>query len=103
VLSVLLCLPILAGSCASLRTLPKHRDLQPMWSDYQKLPDSRALVVAGELRRNQWVAGASGGHSSVEDAIDEAMKECLARRSQRRIQAPCLVYAQGEEVVWPHR
>jgi hypothetical protein len=82
---------------------PPHRELAPIWRDYRALPAERALAVAGELRNDSWVAGASGGHALRGEAEAEALRECRKRRLQRRMQAPCLVYAVGDEVVWPGR
>jgi hypothetical protein len=63
------------------------------------MPDERALALAGdpELR---WVAGASSGHASLQEAEQEALAECRRRRAQRRMQDPCRLYAVGDEIVW---
>jgi len=90
---------LLLSACAS--SSPAHRELAPIWRDYRALPAERALAIAGELRHDQWVAGASGGHASRDDAEAAALAECSRRRAQRRMQAPCVLYAIGDEVVWP--
>lgn len=106
VLSLGSCGPALAGwsllllvACAA-RNAP-HPELAAIWRDYGALPEQRALAIAGELRQNLWVAGASGGHALRSDAEWEALRECQRRRKQQRMQAPCRLYAVGNEVVWP--
>jgi hypothetical protein len=91
------CAAVLAA-CAS--SSPEHRELAPIWREYSALPAERALAIAGELRRDHWVAGASGGHELLADAESAALEECRRRRAQRRMQAPCSLYAVGDEVVW---
>jgi hypothetical protein len=71
-----------------------------VWREFLALPEQRALAIAGDPRRDRWVTGASGGHASREEAEESALVECLRRRAQRRMQAPCQIYAVGEEVVW---
>jgi hypothetical protein len=80
-----------------------HPALSPVWRDYQRLSDERALAVAGELRSDRWVAGATGGHANREAAEGAALAECQKRRLEQRMQEPCLVYASGDEIVWPER
>ena len=80
---------------------PLHPELAPVWRDYRALPEQRALAIAGELRHDRWVAGASGGHGLRGEAEAAALRECRSRRVQQRMQAPCRVYAVGDEVVWP--
>ena len=91
-----------AGLISACATAPlPHRELAPVWRDYRALPAQRALAVAGELRHDRWVAGASGGHALRGQAEAEALRECRRRRMQQRMRAPCRVYAVGDEVVWP--
>jgi hypothetical protein len=89
---------VVLSACAS--PSPPHHELAPIWRDYRALPAERALAIAGELRQDRWVAGASGGHASRGEAEAQALEECRKRRAQRRMQAPCLLYAVGDEVVW---
>lgn len=89
----------LLSACAAGRSLDPQ--LAPLWRDYQALPEQRALAVAGELRQQRWVAGASGGHASAAEAEAAALSECRRRRARQRMRAPCLLYASGDEVVWP--
>ena len=90
------------SACAAGPAAPHHA-LAPVWRDYSALPEQRALAIAGELRHDRWVAGASGGHAVPEAAETEALRECQRRRLQKRMQAPCRIYAVGNEVVWPGR
>ncbi len=88
------------SACAAGPAAPHHA-LAPVWRDYSALPEQRALAIAGELRHDRWVAGASGGHALPGEAEAAALRECQRRRVQQRMQAPCRVYAVGDEVVWP--
>jgi hypothetical protein len=96
---------VVLSACARSPSSPPspHRELAPIWREYRDLPAERALAIAGELRHDHWVAGASGGHASRGKAEAQALEECRRRRAQRRMQAPCLLYAVGDEVVWPGR
>ncbi len=85
--------------CASSDALP-HPDLAPVWRDYLALPAERALAIAGDPRRDRWVAGASSGHDTRNRAESEALRECQKRRGMRRMQAACVLYAVGDEIVW---
>jgi hypothetical protein len=89
----------LFSGCASYHRAP-HPDLARVWRSFLALPEERALMIAGDPRRDLWVVGASGGHASPEEAEDSARAECMQRRAQRRIQAACQLYAIGEEIVW---
>ncbi len=75
------------------------RSSSPLWSEYASLPRPRALAIAGELRHNQWVAGASGGHATPSEAEAGALRECRKRRLERRIVAPCQIYAIDDQIV----
>lgn len=86
-------------ACASDGPTP-HPDLARVWSDFETLPDERALAIAGDPRRDRWVVGASGGHASRSEAEDRALLECRARRAARRMREACVLYAVGDEIVW---
>jgi hypothetical protein len=77
-----------------------HPDLRLVWRDYLSLPAQRALAIAGEPQRGRWVTGASGGHATREEAEAGAIAECRRRRALRRLQAACVLYAVGDEIVW---
>jgi hypothetical protein len=96
------CLALAMSGCASDGPTP-HRDLTAVWRDFASLPDQRALAVAGDPARDRWVAGASGGHETREQAEAEALLQCRMRRARRRLQAPCALYAVGDEIVWGGR
>jgi len=70
-----------------------------LWIQYSELSDSRALALAGDPSRT-WVAGMAGGQPTVEAAQRKALAACGQRRSERRIQEPCRLYASGDRVVW---
>ncbi len=90
--------PPLLG-CAS-RPAPPHADLAPVWREFVALPAERALAIAGDPGRDRWVAGVSGGHATREEAEAEALVRCRAQRALRRMQAACVLYAVGDEIVW---
>lgn len=92
-----------AVSCAGVGAPSVHPDLAPVWRDYQKLPAERAMVLAGDPRRDRWVVGAVGGYSTQEEAKAAAIEQCLKRRAKRRIQDACTLYALGDDVVWRRR
>jgi hypothetical protein len=90
---------VLLLACASDRASP-HPDLAPTWRDFLALPAERALAIAGDPRRDRWVAGASGGHATRGGAEAAALLECRRRRGIRRMRAACALYAVGDEIVW---
>jgi len=90
---------LLLASCASSGP-SHHRELDPIWREYSELPPVRALAIAGVLRNDRWVAGASGGHDSAAAAESMALEECRRRRQLRRMQADCRVYAIDDRVIW---
>jgi len=91
---------LLAAACAGGPRKPPHRELDALWNDYSKLPGQRALAIAGQIRKDRWVAGATGGHASRDDAAAMALSECKRHRAKQRMQAPCQLYAIGNDVVW---
>ena len=93
---------LLLLSCASDGASP-HTDLATVWRDFLALPEQRALAIAGDPARDRWVTGASGGHATRETAETEALAACRIRRGIRRLQAECVLYAVGDEIVWRGR
>jgi hypothetical protein len=84
--------------CAGART--SHQvGLEGFWNSYESLPQAKALVIAGEPD-GVWVAGAAGGEASPEAAEASAMEMCARRRHERRLAAPCRIYARGSKIVW---
>ena len=49
------------------------------------------------------MTGATGGHATREQAEAEAIAQCKIRRAARRMQAACVLYAVGDEIVWRGR
>ena len=90
-------------ACASQGRHSPHPDLAAVWRSYRTLPAEHALAIAGDPRRDRWVTGASGGHASRSDAEAQALAECRKRRAARRMQDACVLYAVGDEIVWPGR
>ena len=83
-------------------TQPKvDANLTGIWKEYRALPESRALALAGNPRTDRWVAGISGGHSSLDAAVESALQECRANRLRQRMPLACKLYAVGDEIVWP--
>jgi hypothetical protein len=68
-----------------------------LWHRYRELADVRVLAIAGDPE-GVWVAGVAAGLASAAEAEREALAVCERRRAQRRMQAPCVVYAVGSEV-----
>lgn len=95
---VLLALAGLALACRGEGPHP-HQSLSGLWRKFQKLPPVRALAVAGDPERI-WVAGAAGGLATEAEARAAALEECQVRRQDRRLQAPCRIYAVGKQIVW---
>jgi len=58
------------------------------------------MAIAGDPRRDRWVAGASGGNATRGQAEAAALLECRRRRGINRLQAACVLYAVGDEIVW---
>jgi len=71
-----------------------------VWRDYRALPDQRALAIAGDLQRDRWVSGSSGGHDTRAAAEAAALRVCRERRLRQRAQAQCQLYAVVDEIVW---
>jgi len=61
------------------------------------------MAIAGDPRRDRWVTGAVGGQATRSQAEAEALRQCRERRGMRRMQAACVLYAVGDEVVWRDR
>jgi hypothetical protein len=73
--------------------------MKKIWREYLDLPVERALALAGDPD-SVWVAGAAGARATREEAEQSALATCEVRRKDRRMQAPCRLYAVGDEVVW---
>jgi len=93
---------LLLLACASEGPKPPP-SLTALWREFLSLPAERALAIAGDPRHGPWVGGASGGQATRDDAEAEAISRCLMRRAQRRMEAACVLYAVGDEIVWRGR
>jgi hypothetical protein len=90
-----------ALTCAARPDRPPDPNLAKVWRDYRRMPDQRALAIAGNVKQDRFVSGAAGGHATAPAAEAAAMQECAARRLRMRQQAQCQLYAVGDEIVWP--
>ena len=86
-------------ACATEARTRPHRGIAALWRDFQDMPPQRALALAGDPDKN-WVAASSGGHASRREAEETVLATCRRRRVARRMQAPCRLYASGDEIVW---
>jgi hypothetical protein len=93
---------VLLLACASDGASP-HPDLAAVWRDFLALPAERALAIAGDPGRDRWVTAASAGHATRAEAEAAALSQCRIRRGNRRMQAACVLYAVGDEIVWRGR
>jgi hypothetical protein len=87
-----------ALACASGGVGPPP-SLARLWREFRELPAERALAIAGDPEK-LWVAGVSGSHASRAQAEEAAIAECRRRRFLQRMQAPCRLYAVGDEIPW---
>lgn len=97
--------PVLAALLASACTgasRPPHPGMNAFWREYSAMPPYRALAVAGDPD-SHWVGAASSSAATQIEAEQGALAECRRKRAQRRMQAPCRLYAVGGEVVWDRR
>jgi hypothetical protein len=97
---LLAALPLL-GACAGRQKAP-HAGIASLWREYQSVPEQRAMALAGDPNK-VWIGAVAGGAVEREEAEERALAECRRRRQARRMQAPCLVYASGDEVLWRNR
>ena len=88
--------------CAKAGRSEPHRGVGRLWLEYAEMSEERALAVAGDPDR-VWVGGAAGGHPSRLEAERSALDQCRRKRSARRLQAPCRLYAVDDEIVWESR
>jgi len=86
-------------ACATAEPRAPHAGIARLWRDYRTLPPERALALAGDPD-GLWVGAAGGGGSSRVEAEQKALSACRKQRAARRLQAPCRLYASGDEVVW---
>ncbi len=105
-LRFVICAALLAGACASESILgtrvPPHPKLDRIWAQYSGLAPKRALAIAGDPNRD-WVGAAAGGADAQAEASERALEECGRERLERRMLAPCLLYAAGDDILWLSR
>ena len=89
---------LLALACTAPGARP-HKGISGLWREFAQLSPKRALALAGHPDL-AWVGAAVGGFASQIEASDAALAECRRKRRERRMQAPCLLYAVGSEIVW---
>lgn len=68
------------------------------WSRYVQFEPHKALAVAGDIQ-GQYVTGFSLGKASRDEAVQSAMDACAQRRTDRRLEDECRLYAVEDEVV----
>ncbi len=93
---------LLVAACATGSGEKPHPGISSLWRGYVKMLPERALAIAGNPEQ-RWVGAAGGGHASRLEAEASALAACRRRRTARRMQAPCRLYASGSEIVWDTR
>jgi len=92
------------SGCAALGAEPmgvRLRDktrFEAEWQRYERLPEAKAIAVAGDLR-GTYTSGVAYGEPTVGAAEAGALARCQQRRADRRIEAPCRMHGIGNEVV----
>jgi hypothetical protein len=94
-------LALVLGACTSSGGRRfENSQLATLWNDYQSMQSQRALAIAGDPSRTRWVAGVAAGRETMSEAKQTALQECAVRRQRQRMQDPCRIYAEGDEIVW---
>lgn len=88
----------LALGCVGERN--PHPGIGRLWNQFLAMPPKRALALAGDPDA-LWVGAAVGGFRSQPEASEAALAECQRKRHERRMLAPCQLYAIGSQIVWP--
>jgi hypothetical protein len=78
--------------------LPKVARFTVQWRHYLRLEPNKSLAVAGD-RNSVYVTGYAFGLPDEQAAITAALASCETRRIDRRIDAPCEIYAVGDRPV----
>jgi hypothetical protein len=78
-------------------TFKSRTQFEAEWSAYLKMAPRKAMAIAGDID-SQYVLGYSYAYVREDSAIEEALEACEERRADRRIDAPCRLYAFGDEV-----
>ena len=77
--------------------LNERTQFESEWDRYGRLEPQRALAVAGN-RGGRHVTGFAFGKASREEAVQSALDACAQRRSDRRIEDGCRLYAIEDEI-----
>ena len=67
------------------------------WSSYRQMLSHKAMAIAGDVE-SQYILGYSHAYPTEASAIDEALEACEERRMDRRMEAPCKLYAIENEL-----
>jgi hypothetical protein len=78
--------------------LRERTQFESQWRSYQRLSGLKALAVAGDLE-GVYVSGFAFSYPIQALADDEALETCEQRRTDRRIEDACRLYAIGDERV----
>lgn len=94
---------ILAAGCMSAGspmgvTYKNRTQFESEWPRYLLFAPNKALAVGGDVR-GKYVLGYAHAYPSEGIAAEAALEECEARRTERRIAAPCRLYARGDSPV----
>jgi hypothetical protein len=95
---------VVLSGCAALATEAmgiQVRDktrFEAEWQRYMRLPEVKAIAVAGDLR-GTYTSGIAYGEPTAGAAEARALARCQERRADRRIEAPCRMRGIGSEIV----
>jgi hypothetical protein len=87
----------LAAESTGIRVRDKTR-FEADWQRYTRLPEAKAIAVAGDLR-GTYVLGIGYGEPTAGAAEARALARCQERRADRRIAAPCRMHGIGNQPV----
>ena len=89
-------------------TAPAQPAVQPVllppeflqvFKDYQGRPEHKAMALAMDAK-GRFAHGVAARASTQAEANQEALAECARFTGQGGLQAPCRLYAVGDQVVW---
>jgi hypothetical protein len=78
-------------------TFKSRTQFEVEWSAYLEMAPHKAMAIAGDID-SQYVLGYSHAYPTEASAIDEALEACEERRTDRRMEAPCKLYASSDEL-----
>jgi len=99
-LALVFCLALTLTGCFGFGTpigapLPRGTRFESEWMRYVRLTPQKAMAVAGDVS-SVYVTGYAFGYDSEREAANAALAACEARRVDRRIEAPCQMFAIGD-------